>query len=184
MSNDTLPDIPYTPDPADSELRTLIPPSVPGEDTLAEGAPDLPAGPFIGRESFRQLLRQSFAAAAERGWRELLISDPDFTDWPLGEPAVAESLHEWAQKTTGRCIVLARSYEAVPRLHALFVRWRSQWQHKIECFEYPADAAQGGHGRGREAHRANAFAASAAIDRECGPRRRGIHVAKIRREPG
>ncbi|MBR6976729.1 MAG: hypothetical protein IKH84_07515, partial [Ottowia sp.] len=76
MSNDTLPDIPFTPDPADSELRTLIPPDVPGADTLADGAPDLPAGPFIGRESFRQLLRQSFAAAAEGGWHELLLSDP------------------------------------------------------------------------------------------------------------
>ena len=142
MSNDTLPDIPYTPDPADSELRTLIPPAPPGEDTLAEGAPDLPAGPFVGRESFRQLLRQSFDAAAEAGWHELLMSDADFADWPLGEPAVVQALHEWAQKTTGRCIILARSYDGVPRQHALFVRWRSQWQHKIECLEYPADATQ------------------------------------------
>lgn len=142
MSNDTLPDITYTPDPADSELRTLIPPDVPGADTLADGAPDLPAGPFIGRESFRQLLRQSFAAAAEGGWHELLISDPDFADWPLGEPAVVQALHDWAQKSTGRCIVLARSYDAVPRQHALFVRWRSQWQHKIECLEYPGEQTQ------------------------------------------
>lgn len=142
MSNDTLPDIPFTPDPADSELRTLIPPDVPGADTLADGAPDLPAGPFIGRESFRQLLRQSFAAAAEGGWHELLISDPDFADWPLGEPAVVQSLHDWAQKSTGRCIILARSYDAIPRQHALFVRWRSQWQHKIECLEYPGEQSQ------------------------------------------
>ena len=143
MSNDdTLPDIPFTPDPADSALRPRIPPALPGEDTPAEGAPDLPAGPFIGRESFRQLLQRSFAAAAEGGWHELLLSDPDFADWPLGEPAVIESLHTWAQKTSGRCIILARSYEEIPRQHALFVRWRCQWQHRVECFEYPPDAAQ------------------------------------------
>ena len=122
MDNDILPDIPFTPDPADAELRPRIPPTAPGADADVEDAPDLPAGPFIGRESFRQLLRQSFAVAAERGWHELLICDPDFADWPLGEPQVAQALHAWAQKTTGRCIILARSYDAVPRQHALFVR--------------------------------------------------------------
>ncbi len=134
-----LPDIPFTPEPADAALRPRIPPALPGADTLAADAPNLPAGPFIGRESFRCLVRQSFAAAAKGGWHELLISDADFADWPLGEPAVAAALHEWARKTSGRCIVLARNYDAVPRQHALFVRWRSQWQHKIECFECPHD---------------------------------------------
>ena len=92
----------------------------------------LPQGRFEGREAFRQLVRDALACAAREGWRELILSDADFHDWPLGERAVIESLGAWAR--SGRSLVmLARSYDDVTRHHARFVTWRRTWAHIIDC---------------------------------------------------
>ncbi|MDO5626636.1 MAG: hypothetical protein Q4G71_18350 [Pseudomonadota bacterium] len=93
----------------------------------------LPAGAFQGRESFRDALRQAFKAAATEGWRELLLCDASFIDWPLGEREVAEALQTWALGPGQRLIMLARQYDDVVRQHARFVEWRRQWAHKIDC---------------------------------------------------
>ena len=53
----------------------------------AAAAP-LPSGRFEGREAFRQLVRDGLARAAQEGWRELILSDASFEEWPLGERAV------------------------------------------------------------------------------------------------
>ena len=53
---------------------------------------DLFEGRFQGPEQFAQLVRDALAAAAREGWRELLLSDPGFTDWPLGEREVVDAL--------------------------------------------------------------------------------------------
>lgn len=92
----------------------------------------LPAGPFSGRDTFRDLIRAALAAAQEQGWRELILSDPDFSDWPLGERAVAESLAAWSQ--TGRkCVLMARTWEDASARHARFVTWRRTWSHIVEA---------------------------------------------------
>jgi hypothetical protein len=92
----------------------------------------LPQGRFAGRESFRQHVRDALAWAAHEGWPELVLSDPDFHDWPLGERAVEQSLHAWAR--AGRqCTVLAADFGAVQRLHARFVQWRGTWSHIVVC---------------------------------------------------
>ena len=93
----------------------------------------LPEGPFIGRESFRAAVRQALAEAARAGWRELIVCDASFADWPLGERAVVQALDAWARGAGQRFTVLAQRYDAVERLHPLFVGWRRQWAHKIEC---------------------------------------------------
>jgi hypothetical protein len=55
-------------------------------------------GRFEGREAFRQnVVRDALACAAREGWRELILSDADFHDWPLGERAVIDSLGAWAR---------------------------------------------------------------------------------------
>lgn len=92
----------------------------------------LAAGPFIGRESFRTRVREALAEAGRRGWRELVLSDASFEDWPLGERAVIDALHAWAQAGQ-RLTLLAQRYDEVQRRHPLFVNWRRQWAHKIEC---------------------------------------------------
>ena len=96
----------------------------------------LPAGPFIGRESFRALIRQAVDEAARAGWREMVWCDASFADWPLGERAVVEALQAWAL-TGQRLTLLARRYDEVERGHPLFVSWRRQWAHQIECRGVP-----------------------------------------------
>jgi hypothetical protein len=99
-----------------------------------EATPTLPSGPFVGRETFRQLVRDALAAAAREGWPELRLCDASFVDWPLGERQVLESLTAWVrQGGERRLVLLARCYDEVPRQHARFVPWRQQWDHRIDC---------------------------------------------------
>ena len=94
--------------------------------------PALPHGRFEGREAFRQNVRDALACAAREGWREIILSDADFHDWPLGERAVVDSLNAWA-KTGRKLVMLAKSYDEVTRTHPRFVNWRRTWSHIIEC---------------------------------------------------
>lgn len=104
---------------------------------MSEAAQALPDGRFQGREDFRQLVRDAFAAAAREGWRELILSDASFEDWPLGERAVIDALQAWSQ--AGRhMVLLARRYDTVQRQHARFVQWRARWSHIIEARACPA----------------------------------------------
>ncbi|MCC2676255.1 MAG: hypothetical protein K0R58_3202 [Ramlibacter sp.] len=90
----------------------------------------LPSRRFEGRTEFRQLIRDALAHAAREGWREIILSDPDFADWPLGERAVTQSLLDWSH--SGRRItLLARRYDEVVRQHARFVQWRERWSHIV-----------------------------------------------------
>lgn len=102
------------------------------DDTPAAPAAGLPSRRFEGREDFRQLVRDALATAAREGWREIVLSDASFEDWPLGERAVAESLQAWSR--TGRhMVLLARRYDEVQRQHARFVRWRGLWSHIVSA---------------------------------------------------
>ena len=100
-------------------------------------ADDLPHGRFEGREAFTQMVRDALACAAAEGWRELVLADPSFSDWPLGERAVAESLQAWSASGR-RCILLARRYDDVLRQHARFVGWRQTWSHIVEARGCPS----------------------------------------------
>lgn len=92
----------------------------------------LPEGRFTGRTDFTEMIRLAFAAAAQQGWREIMVCDPDFEDWPLGERAVLQCLNDWS-KTGRKFTMLARSYDEVLRKHARFVTWRRTWAHIVEC---------------------------------------------------
>lgn len=100
-----------------------------GDDTAMN---DLPSGPFIGRDTFRDRLRAGLCAAGAQGWSELVLSDADFHDWPLGERVVVDALTAWI-RGPHRMTMLAKTYDDVPRQHARFVEWRRFWAHKIEC---------------------------------------------------
>ena len=110
-------------------------------DASGADAP-LPSGRFSGRTEFQNLVRASFATAAKDSWREIVVSDANFEDWPLGERAVSESLQAWAG--SGRkFIMLAKNYDELLRRHARFVTWRRTWVHVIECWRCPsADALE------------------------------------------
>jgi hypothetical protein len=94
--------------------------------------PALASGRFSGREAFQQLVRDALACAAREGWREIILSDADFSEWPLAEREVAQSLAAWS--AAGRhCTLLARRYDEVVRRHARFVTWRNAWSHLIDA---------------------------------------------------
>ena len=100
----------------------------------------LPEGRFSGRDVFQHLVRDALQQAAREGWREIILVDASFEDWPLGERAVAQSLQDWSQGGR-RCTLLARNYDDVVRRHARFVTWRKTWSHIIEARACPsADA--------------------------------------------
>ncbi|GKS94180.1 hypothetical protein [Acidovorax sp. SUPP2825] len=101
-----------------------------------EAAAALPAGRFNGREDFRQWVRDGLACAAREGWNEIVLSDFDFHDWPLGEREVIDSLQSWARRGR-RLTVLAGTYDEMVRRHARFVHWRGVWDHVIECRRAP-----------------------------------------------
>ena len=103
----------------------------------AEKTPDalqplLPEGRFSGPTEFATLIRLALATAATQGWRELIVSDGSFEDWPLGERVVAQSLHDWS-RSGRKFIMLAKNYDEVTRRHARFVTWRRTWAHIIDC---------------------------------------------------
>ena len=103
-----------------------------------EGPPcGLPQGRFEGRVAFQQLVRDALATAAREGWREIILSDAHFQDWPLGERAVAESLQAWA-RSGRRMTILAGGYDAIIRRHPRFVRWRGTWDHLLTCRACPS----------------------------------------------
>ncbi|MBI2728552.1 MAG: hypothetical protein HYX42_20130 [Polaromonas sp.] len=96
------------------------------------GVPALPLGRFDGPMEFADLIRRAFEVAASEGWREIILSDRSFEDWPLGERAVSQSLHAWSR--SGRKLtVLAKNYDELIRRHARFVTWRRTWAHIIDC---------------------------------------------------
>jgi hypothetical protein len=102
-----------------------------------DAAQPLPSGRFTGREAFRQLVRDALACAAREGWREIIMSDATFDEWPLAERQVAESLQAWS--ASGRKMtLLARRYDVVVQRHARFVNWRRTWMHIIEARAVPA----------------------------------------------
>lgn len=101
-------------------------------DPGGSGAGGLPSGRFSGREAFAQTVRDALACAAREGWREIILSDATFADWPLHERAVVESLQAWARG--GRhLLMLATRFDEVQRHQPRFVAWRQAWDHIIEC---------------------------------------------------
>jgi hypothetical protein len=77
-------------------------------------------------------VRHALASAASQGWNHLVLSDPDFADWPLGERNVVDSLTAWSGR--GRRIqFLARDFSRMRELHPRLVQWRVAWSHIVEA---------------------------------------------------
>ncbi len=101
-------------------------------DTTLNTRLALPIGRFAGHDAFEQLVRDALVCAAREGWKELILSDATFEDWPLRERAVVESLQIWS-KPGRRMTLLATRYDEVLRHHARFVSWRKTWGHLVDC---------------------------------------------------
>jgi hypothetical protein len=92
----------------------------------------LPSGRFEGRLAFEDLILKAFQNAATAGWSEVILSDADFSDWPLNQSVVIESFSAWAG-TGRRLTLLANRYDDVHRLHPRFTVWRRTWDHLVEA---------------------------------------------------
>jgi hypothetical protein len=103
----------------------------------ARTASALLEGAFDGRAVFQQLIRDALATAAREGWREIILADASFEDWPLGERSVVESLNAWSQ--SGRHLtILAKRFDTLIARHHRFVTWRGRWSHIISARAVPS----------------------------------------------
>lgn len=94
--------------------------------------PPLPEGRIQGLRDFADLVRLALQTAAREGWPHIVLSDPDFSDWPLGERAVIDALNAWAGR--GRKIqFLAGSFDRLREQHPRLVQWRTTWAHIVEA---------------------------------------------------
>jgi hypothetical protein len=84
------------------------------------------------RGEFHDGLRQALAEIAAVGCREVFFSDADFSDWPLSDAAVINSLTQWA-RSHRRLTLLAQQFGGLPRRHGRWVEWRRNWSHLVEC---------------------------------------------------
>lgn len=87
---------------------------------------------ITSRAEFHAALRAAFTEAASAGSRELCLVDNDFSDWPLGERDVIESLSQWVTSSR-RLTLLATTFDEVARRHPRWVTWRRQWSHVVSC---------------------------------------------------
>lgn len=84
------------------------------------------------RAEFHDAVRAALAQAADAGAGEIVLADPTFADWPLGERAVVESLTRWVESRR-RLTLLAFSFDEMARRQLRFVEWRRQWAHVVQC---------------------------------------------------
>lgn len=87
---------------------------------------------ITSRSEFHDALRHSFGEIAAVGCRELLLSDSDFTDWPLSDAFVLDSLTQWAAAHR-KLTLLAHQFDEMARRHGRWVEWRRRWSHVVEC---------------------------------------------------
>lgn len=87
---------------------------------------------ITSRSEFHSALRDAFTEVARVGSRELLLCDPNFADWPLGERAVVEQLGLWASSHR-RLTLLAEDFSELARRHPRWVEWRQTWSHVVHC---------------------------------------------------
>ena len=101
-----------------------------------------PQGRLEGRESFREAVRQAIRRMADGTAGTVWWCDPDFADWPLTEATVVGDLQRW-MLAGGRLRLLAADFRYLQGHAARFVRWRRDWDHRIDARSLRRDVAAG-----------------------------------------
>jgi hypothetical protein len=110
---------------------------------MNESTSDEPDSALIdGRQEIIGAWRQLLLGAADAGVRELRCIDPDFTDWPLDEPAVLDALLRWARPAGRMLHMVAQDFGALERKHPRFTAWRRDWSHRFEARQ-PVESGAG-----------------------------------------
>ena len=90
------------------------------------------SGLITSRTEFQTALREAFEQAAAQGAHELWLCDEDFSQWPLGDAAMIETLTQWAAGKR-RMTLIARHFDEVARSHPRWVQWRRLHAHLVSC---------------------------------------------------
>lgn len=99
-------------------------------------------GPAIdSNATWAAALRWGFESAMTQGARCIACVDSGFTGWPLNDEALLSALAAWLRLPMRRLVMLAASYDHVPREHPRFNAWRSHWSHAIEHWQAPPEMA-------------------------------------------
>lgn len=87
---------------------------------------------ITSRSEFMEAIRAALREAADQGGRAIVMSDPNYADWPLNDRATVECLARWAQSHRS-LVVLSNNFDEFPRKHARWVAWRQNWSHIVSC---------------------------------------------------
>jgi hypothetical protein len=101
-------------------------------DTAAAAPPGAPHA-ISSRADFVAAVQRVVTGAAARGARRLVFVDTDFADWPLDDPAGLAALGAWLLLPGRQLVLLADSFDALPRSRPRFTAWRRDWVHSIEA---------------------------------------------------
>jgi hypothetical protein len=93
------------------------------------------------RAGFQAALRWGFEQALAASARRIVCSDTDFAEWPLDDAALLQSLGAWLRLPQRRLVLLAHSYDEVPRRWPRFTAWRADWAHALDTWLAPQDPA-------------------------------------------
>lgn len=101
------------------------------------------SGRFDGWQSFQDRLAAGMAMAAADP-ADLCFCDADFAHWPLSSASMVEAFHQWVMASSAtQCLMLAVHFDAMPRLHSRWLKWRQPWGHRVKCRVVPEDSVAG-----------------------------------------
>jgi pimeloyl-ACP methyl ester carboxylesterase len=95
-----------------------------------------------GRSAFNDAVRDACAQALHARERELCFSDVDFLTWPLDDADVLAALAAWARLPQRRLVLVASSFDALPRRFARFTEFRRTWAHVVEAHVTDVEPSQ------------------------------------------
>jgi hypothetical protein len=95
-----------------------------------------------GRSAFTAAYQDALRHAVAERERELCLVDPDFESWPLDDALALASLAAWARLPRRRLIVVASSFDAVPRRYPRFAGWRGTFAHVVEAYTTEIEPSQ------------------------------------------
>jgi hypothetical protein len=93
------------------------------------------------RAGFQAALHWGFETAVGEGARCLTAVDPTFAEWPLDAPALLARLTAWLRLPQRRLVLLAASFDTVPRQFPRFTAWRRDWAHAVQPWQAPEELA-------------------------------------------
>ncbi len=109
-------------------------PAVSRTPAADEAPPDI-----ASRAGFRVALRWGIEHAITRGARRITWVGPDFAAWPLDDAALLDALAGWLRRPDRQLVLLASTFDDMPRRHPRFVAWRRPWAHVVHGWQAPED---------------------------------------------